>query len=64
MYSPSVYCHERGVDVQYVLSDQEAPFFTHLLGEAKRHPDNVRNLKKRVAHDYPDYHRRILKLAA
>jgi hypothetical protein len=63
-YFASVYCHQQGVEVAYVISDQEAPYFTHLLGGAKRHPGNVRNLKKRVLQDYPAYHQRILRLAA
>jgi hypothetical protein len=55
-YFASVYHYEQGVRVSYVLSDQEAPYFTHLLSGAKRHPDNVVNLKARVAQDYPMYH--------
>lgn len=60
----SLYCHKHGLQVDYVLSEREAPYFTHLLSSAKRHPVNVRNLKSRVAQDYPDYYRLAQKLAA
>lgn len=63
-YFAGVYFHEHQLAVGYVLSDQEPPYFTHLLGGAKRQPDNVRDLKDRVARDYPHYHRLIQRLAA
>jgi hypothetical protein len=55
----SMYFHQRGLPVEYVLGD-EPPYFTHLLASAKHHPDNVRALKNRVARDYPAYHKRVL----
>jgi hypothetical protein len=63
-YFVSVYCHQHHVEVSYVLSDAEPPYFTHLLGDAKRDPTNVRLLKARVARDYPAAHARVLALLA
>jgi hypothetical protein len=55
-YFAGVYCYQHGVPIGYVLSNQEPPYFTHLLAGAKRHPDNVTNLKARVARDYPSFY--------
>jgi hypothetical protein len=63
-YYASVYYHEHQIEVSYVLSDLEPPYFTHLLGDSKCRPDSVQHLKKRVAQDYPDYYRQVLCLAA
>lgn len=59
-YFASVYYHEHRLEVQYVLSEHEPPYFTHLLGDAKRDADNVRDLKNRVIRDYPPFHQRVL----
>ncbi len=61
-YVAAVYCHEHEVPVSYVLSGHEAPYFTHLLAGAKRHPDNTAQLKSRVARDYP-YHYQLARQA-
>jgi len=61
-YFASVYCHQHHVEVRYVLSEAEPPYFTHLLGAAKRDPTNVRLLKARVAHDYPAAYARVQAL--
>lgn len=55
-YYAGVYCYERGIEVGYVLKEQEPPYFTHLLAGAKRHPDHVAHLKARVARDYPHHY--------
>lgn len=52
-----VYAHQKQIDLRYVVSDQEAPYFTHLLGDSKRDPGNTARLKARVARDYPDHYR-------
>jgi hypothetical protein len=59
-YFASVYCYQHGVEVGYVLDEAEPPYFTHLLGDAKRDPANVRALKARVARDYPLAYQRVL----
>lgn len=59
----AVYYQQRGVAVGYVLADHEPPYFTHLLSGAKSHPGNVRDLKQRVAHDYPTVYQRVLALS-
>lgn len=61
-YFVGVYCYQQGIDISYVLSEQEAPYFTHLLGDAKRDPHNVRLLKDRVARDYPASYARVRAL--
>lgn len=58
----SMYYHQCDLPVGYVLGD-EPPYFTHLLSSAKQHPDNVRDLKNRVARDYPAYYQRVLALS-
>ena len=55
----SIYYHQHELPVGYVLGE-EPPYFTHLLASAKQHPDNVRDLKNRVARDYPAYYQRVL----
>jgi hypothetical protein len=59
-YFASVYCYQHGIEVGYVLADDEPPYFTHLLGDAKRDPANVRQLKARVARTYPRAYQRVL----
>lgn len=63
-YFSSVYFHQYELEVGYLLAESAVPCFTHLLSSAKRHPTNVRNLKARVAHDYPDYYQLAQQIVA
>jgi hypothetical protein len=53
-YYMGVYCHLNNIDLRYVLSEKEPPYFTHLMAESKRNVQNTVNLKNRVRVSYPD----------
>lgn len=52
-YYMGVYCFQQGIDLRYVLSDLEPPYFTHLMAESKRNLKNTINLKNKVKERYP-----------
>ncbi|WP_460585972.1 DUF6734 family protein [Hymenobacter arcticus] len=56
-YLASVYCHQHGIPIAYVL-DGARPYFTHLLAESKRHPETDANLRKRVRELHPESYAR------
>lgn len=60
-YYMGVYCHQFGIDLRYVDSTTEPPYFTHLMAESKRHPGNSVNLKDKVRERYPYNYSRIPK---
>lgn len=52
-YFMGVYCQQKNIDLRYVLSEEEAPYFTHLMAESKRNVENTVNLKNKVLERYP-----------
>jgi hypothetical protein len=62
----------RGVNIRYLFPSWEEAFnpqaaahagYTHLLGEAKNHPDVMARLENRVAKLDPAFHRHCLRVA-
>ena len=58
-YFMGVYCHQKNIDLHYVLSEEEAPYFTHLMAESKRDAENTFYLKRKVLTRYPDKFEKI-----
>lgn len=58
-YYMGVYCEQHNIDSRYILSNEEAPYFTHLMAESKRNFQNTSNLKKKVKELYPNNFKKI-----
>jgi hypothetical protein len=60
------------VEIKYLFENPDAPFeereakrvgFTHLLGNAKKHPDNLDAIERRVRQEYPEHYERCRSAA-